>query len=452
VNDTIDLYVFTSPNRKVANPKASLKDNGMTLLFNKTGISNREFFNETLQVPLPAGIRTNGTLYSHVIIVKAGLSPEPSKHEVAQDQRQEAWRRRDLPAVKYRDLLYASAPMTRHMVPMRRNRTNLLKDMVSKNTELPPGSFRVPLPMGQELTVDPLGLTSWSALVFGLTGFWAPSLPLAALRMVLMAAMPYCYTLYQKNNAYEEAVTQKALQTIIKGEAPQPAVTHWKPRLTVRFAYDDNKYPASDFSPKLYDKYVFKTGANFPENMQMRQVRYSTWGGDKFDSEYRTQQGMDGTLGYAPPLYVEDNTMQYEYGALSTNESRPAPHLLFEFNPLGRVHYQVLQTVAETTRIYMHFGATEGDVDEFKYMMTAGLWRMGVMQVRLVAFFSRLPLTPFLSSSPCAAHRFPPAHPLRSSLQERHRVLQGARRLLWSLLPLAYHGLLNLAYHLPLRA
>jgi hypothetical protein len=90
---------------------------------------------------------------------------------------------------------------------------------------------------------------------------------------------------------------------------------------------------------------------------------------------------MDGTLQYAPPLYVEDNTMQYEYGALNANESAPHPYITFEFNPLGRVHYQVLQTITETTKIYMHFGATEGDVDEFKYMMTAGLWRMGVMQV-----------------------------------------------------------------------
>lgn len=31
--------------------------------------------------------------------------------------------------------------------------------------------------------------------------------------------------------------------------------------------------------------------------------------------------------------------------------------------------------------LYKQMGATDSDMDEVKYMMTAGLWRMAVMQV-----------------------------------------------------------------------
>ena len=34
----------------------------------------------------------------------------------------------------------------------------------------------------------------------------------------------------------------------------------------------------------------------------------------------------------------------------------------------------------ETIKLYLQMGALETDIDELKYMMTTGLWRLGVMQ------------------------------------------------------------------------
>lgn len=226
----------TQPKRLVANFKT------LTPLFNKSNISSTEYFNATVEVPLPPSVRANGTLYATTIIVRAGLDPDPSTHDAYNDWRQEDWRRTILRAHPYRDLMWTCDTLTRHMVPLRKNTSNLLADIVSNNTDLPPGSLRIGLPtqladaltpihpvFNKTLTLHPFETTAWFSLFFGVTGFYQPTVPLAVVRMMLLAISPYMYTLYQKNIAFEAEEAQKAMHTLegmLQG-SPKDPVTHW---------------------------------------------------------------------------------------------------------------------------------------------------------------------------------------------------------------------------------
>merc|ERR1712166_1569110 len=112
------------------------------------------------------------------------------------------------------------------------------------------------------------------------------------------------------------------------------------------------------------------------KGLQVVPVRYRTVGGDMYDAKHK------GTnLQFEPQFYVEDNMMQYEYVPLSTNQSNPEPLLRIGFSPLGLTQYQVLKTLEQSSAMYKHIGASDSDLDEIKYMMTSGLWRMAVVQV-----------------------------------------------------------------------
>jgi hypothetical protein len=354
----VDVYIYTSVDNKFKWSK-SIADNGLTLLWNGTGLDTSEFANVTLAVPLAPTVRQNGSLFAHIITVRSGLSPEPTAHTRLKDTR-EKWRKERSRAVKYEDLLYTMAPLTRHLVPIRKERTNLVSGVVSESADsnstspaaaLQKGAMRLSLPLGHSVVVHPASSMKWTALFFAAAGVGRPSVKAAVARYALATLLaPYLYSLHSRQTAEAAAIKREeaqALQKLLAAEPQSPPVTHWKPRLTVRLTQDEYQYPADDLPPKLFNTILF---SGLQTGMHVTPHRYAVWGGDMWAATPDNAAGAGG-LRYAPELYVEDNTMLYEYGQLSNNASMPAPQLLVELSPISRGNYQMLMTLKEYTKV-----------------------------------------------------------------------------------------------------
>ena len=73
---------------------------------------------------------------------------------------------------------------------------------------------------------------------------------------------------------------------------------------------------------------------------------------------------------YVSPMFVDDaSLLRREWRELSTNASRAPPSVSIVFEPIGRLHYSVLQQMHEASSLYAQMGMGEREIDELKWML-----------------------------------------------------------------------------------
>ena len=77
----VDVYVYVSPKRKLK--KGAFDHPEVQLIHNATNVLIEEGFKTSASLPLESSVyvRQNQSLYAHVVVVRAGLSPNPADHK-----------------------------------------------------------------------------------------------------------------------------------------------------------------------------------------------------------------------------------------------------------------------------------------------------------------------------------------------------------------------------------
>lgn len=192
-------------------------------------------------------MRQNGTLYAHVVMVRSGLSAFPGDHAFeSHDPEVES-------ALWYHffpDLVYARGTITRHLVPVARNRTMLLGDEASSNVSAAIDTATTET----EVTATASGPNAtattsetpaqWivnAATGFGLSAMGSPNLFSAAGRYALVAIgaanVPGFIQTVQTAFGSEDGSLDHVIQL-----SSGPPVTHWKSRLDINLVQDFEMY------------------------------------------------------------------------------------------------------------------------------------------------------------------------------------------------------------------
>jgi hypothetical protein len=339
-------YVYTSPGSSSGGSGSGSSTfqsvRRLTPLWNRTDLDGQKGFAVAVNVTLPPSVRQNGSLQAHVIVVRAGLSPDRDTHQpiarrrtISGDrlQRHHGWS----------DWMHCSAPLTQWLPPIARNRTMLVGGAQS------PGGTPEAHPV-VEVEADPLKLCGGLWLLSGLASLLRVDPFIAAARWgALAAALGSTYnaaaaTAAQQRQQQQEEEVAAAHRGVLGSAPPPPPQTHWVPKLVLRWSVDDGAYPARLGAPVLYH--------TIPEG---RPVRYALHGG----GGRRRAPGGRGEAGrLVPELYVDQlHVVQRRLMPLSRNASLPDPVVWIEWSPTGRVHMQVLRTIEQSLQMYHHHDA-----------------------------------------------------------------------------------------------
>jgi hypothetical protein len=194
-------------------------------------------------------VRQNGTLYAHVVMVRSGLSAFPGDHAF------ESHDPEDESALWYHffpDLVYARGTITRHLVPVARNRTMLLGDEASSNVSAAIDTATTETETEVTATASGPNATAttsetpaqWivnAATGFGLSAMGSPNLFSAAGRYALVAIgaanVPGFIQTVQTAFVSEDGSLDHVIQL-----SSGPPVTHWKSRLDINLVQDFEMY------------------------------------------------------------------------------------------------------------------------------------------------------------------------------------------------------------------
>lgn len=118
----VDVYVYVSQKRKLKDQKA-FDDPALQLIHNASNIAIEEGFKAVVKIPQTYSllVRQNQTLHAHVVIVPAGLSPNPAHHQKVKG--------------KAPDVLYTSARLTRYLPRRSERYENLIRAKTSEGEE-----------------------------------------------------------------------------------------------------------------------------------------------------------------------------------------------------------------------------------------------------------------------------------------------------------------------------
>jgi hypothetical protein len=261
----LDLYVYTS-----TKPDDGFRE--WSLIYNTTNLNTSVDHVEVINVSLPHGVRQNGSLHAHAILVKSGASPDPSKHPELPDT-----------ATQYRhrttrhDWLSTSAPLTRWMPPIGRNRSMLVGSISKK--EQPSAAGDEPSDTQQEsdsidagsqhTPADTLHVIGGLSLLSGLASLFPIDPAMAAARYGGLIAVAVSAEQYRRElsalalqreqeaalrdkRRMEKEAASLLQQALFKPE--ELPVTHWKPRMRLRYSVDDALYPKRNGPPLLYSE------------------------------------------------------------------------------------------------------------------------------------------------------------------------------------------------------
>ena len=340
----IDIHVYASTQPQF--PLGPLHKSKKIAIWNATGISPAKSgaISAKVQVAIPKGVRSEGSLYAHFAVVRHGGDPDPSMH-LSSDARG------GYGVHPYQDLVLASSPLTRLMKPMARNQS-MLVGRAGGSADAGPGTALKSTSFFRIETKDIGQIVCGLILAFTLMGLLRPSGPLACVRaasvlgavgLIAMAVM----------NAREASMVERASKLAamaVAGDSSIVPVTHWKPRLRLRFVVDDNLYP-DDKLP------VSHIGWHEPtQTMQPQQYSVHTSG---------------SSVRYAPRVFVDDFSVQMKHWIpLSTDKSRPDPVVEIQFQATGLVSFQVMKILEDSFKTLKGFGLGERDVDDVKEMLS----------------------------------------------------------------------------------
>jgi hypothetical protein len=258
----LDLYVYTS-----AKPDDKFRD--WSLIYNATKLNTSVDHIEVINVTLPPGVRQNGSLHAHAILVKSGASPDPSKHPTLPDTATQ-YRHR----TRRHDWLSTSAPLTRWMPPIARNRSMLVGSISKKDAEVDESSGTQQesdsIDAGsQHAPADTLHVIGGISLLSGLASLFPIDPAMAAARYGGLIAVAVSAEQYRRElNALalqreqeaalrDERRTEKEQASLLQHALFKPEelpVTHWKPRMRLRYSVDDALYPVRNGPPLLYSE------------------------------------------------------------------------------------------------------------------------------------------------------------------------------------------------------
>jgi len=337
--EALDIYAYASLSQVF--PSGPPHKTHKVPIWNVSGVvpAKGQLLSLRVAVPVPKAVRNNGTLYAHFVIVRHGMDPDPGHHpRVSADFRSSTktgvW--------PYEDLVMATSPLTRHMKPISRNSSMLLAGE------------------GVGAGAEETGWLAWlegknagqvvcgMALCFALLGVQPPSKVIATVRggVAVVAAIVCVLALY---HAREVSLLKKASRLAadaLAGDASTAAVTHWKPRMRLRFVTDSNLYPDHQIPMSHIG---WHEGA---KNMQPRHYSVHTSG---------------SSVRYAPEVYVDDFALQMKHLVpLSPNTSMPDPTVEIQFHPTGLLSFQVRRLLEDSFRTLDGFGLGERDVDDVK--------------------------------------------------------------------------------------
>ena len=223
--EALDLYVYTS-----LAPGAAFDD--YTLVYNASGLRSATENSTVVNVTLPPAVRQNGSLHAHAVLVRAGRSPDPRKHEAREAQHSRSR------AQPHEHRLVASAPLTRWIPPIARNRSLLVGGAQEEEGE------------AADAPVDALSVIGGMSLLSALAALLPIEPATAAARYAGLVAIAAAAEAYRQDVARVNEGAEAARASFVR-EPPPPPTTHWKPRLRLRYSVDDATYP-KPHPPVLY--------------------------------------------------------------------------------------------------------------------------------------------------------------------------------------------------------
>eukprot|EP00038_Savillea_parva_P010335 m.189607 g.189607 ORF g.189607 m.189607 type:complete len:752 (-) comp17772_c0_seq1:108-2363(-) len=377
----VDIYVYASTSKKPVTWLSPKKFDALIPLWNATGRPIVDVDADiNVSVPLPPSVRRNGSLYAHVIMVRSGMSPYAGNHSKLyhnpQDDVSQTWYH------FYPDLVYAQGTITRHLVPVARNRSMLLgadsndnkasndnKDnSTTTNDTAPPIAPAHESESNTTRTADPGGSSETAAqwLVNTATGFglsaMAPANAMTAAGRYALVAVGMANVPDFVTSVLDAFGSDKgSLDDVIKLSSGPP-VTHWKRRLDITLVQD-------------FELYSMGSNGNMPgifiefskHHKHLLNRFYKAFVPPESDDE----DGEERQIQYAPWLEVDEFSLVTKYlQPLSTDESRPDPQLDIRITGVSRLRHQVKKQMEGSSNLLQQLGFSEYDLDDVKQLVS----------------------------------------------------------------------------------
>lgn len=398
----VDIYVFASKS-------ADFPSKGSPF-WNATGVSVSEGITARAIVPLPAGVRSNGSLFAHISVVKPGLSPFPKDHLPP------GFKRSRKPQVyPYEGILTMTSPLTRYMSRMHSNHSMLVTtsssssslssispspsnasssssaalgpsasppDAVSSSSAHAPaqadasGADGAAASSLTRVAVDDKQIPQLIAvllLAFALAGIFRPSLPLALLRHLLLLALAFLLSPFLSPYLSSSPPSSSALPTPSSSpsssSSPSPAainasltevfftereiITHWKPLLRLRYVTDTHEYPDNE-TPMSHIEWSHRYQNMLPKHYKIFQQPHER-----------------GEWKYVPVAFVDDFGMQArQFIPLSPDKKSPDPPVIIQFEPMSLGRFQVVKFLEGSFEMMKGAGLHERDLDDIKDLVS----------------------------------------------------------------------------------
>ena len=419
-DESVDIYLYTSERPKI-DLHMPAQFATLDLVWNQSDVPLSETLNATVFVKQATDVdpssEQSSKLYLHALVVRSGHSPDPSQHERVRDKRpMHGYHRQKWPRAEYQHLLHASAPLTRHMVPIRQPRHALLEGLTNRQNESNGSistNFSIPSVISgavglpdYKIELARLPVAAWAVTAWTGMGLIAPSPTIAIIRGAVAAA---CVAILDPKLHTVPPETGKVTVSAPASVHKAPPVVHWRPRISLSIVDTANHaYPLVSGEAPVLSEAIVVTDSGYSVTQPTRFKIFEEWRGtDRRRMLSATGGNPDDEIvhTYQPILYFREDTRLYEWTPLGqyaatkdSSQNSPTtsatagatPHqtsnrlgvpLRFEFHPQSLLSFQVSQMMEQSLQFYQQYGASETDVDELKSLLSLGLWKYAVVQV-----------------------------------------------------------------------
>jgi hypothetical protein len=384
-SERVDVRIYATLDTRLGRWRSKAAFSALVPLWSKLNVSLSERVEASATLPpaLATHARSNGSLALHVIVVRAGHASNPSMHPIVADPRRFRSAReardgkKETPWARWRHMLHASATLTRHLEASAGSYGKLLdssdssQDGSSSSGGGGSGSSSIGTFLVFGVAVQPETVLQWGGLAFALSAWCAPSPLVAAVRGALAYGV-FPYTVREKLRLDAEATAAAAAaEASSRRFAPiaKPNVIHIRPTVRIRIVSEAGHFSLSAPPPMLFTTLGNALPLAVPSQQQEQSAKSSAPPPVAAGAPRRmgvvAMDDRGGDTRYAPPLFVDDAAiMRRDWRELSTNVSRAPPSIAITLEPIGRIHYSVLQQMLEASSMYEAMGMGEREIDE----------------------------------------------------------------------------------------
>ena len=407
--ERVDVRVYATQKTKPSRWRSAGAFAQMAPLWSATNISLNDKIeaNAALPLALATHARRNGSLALHVIVVRAGKPADPSAHVRVPDPRnfRNKYEAREikaqLPRARWRHMLHTSASLTRYL-PAQRSAYKGLLDAGSSSAEevaaAAESTVAFELPgIKRTVRVDPSAVLQWGGLAFVLSAWSTPTVLLAAVRGAFVYGVaPYAWM--ERARLAEEAAraveaarraAEAGAAALLRATGEAPDVVHLRPTIRIRVVEESGHFSLRAPPPMLYSTIgdLGIGGAPVAQQKEGTGRATSRLATSRPATSRPAPGGMPRRMAlvemdhanpdaerwsdarYVAPLFVDDaSLLRREWRELSPNISLAPPSVSIVLEPIGRLHYSVLQQMQEASSLYTQMGLGEREIDELKWM------------------------------------------------------------------------------------